>query len=57
MKGNKVAVELTDFSVFYNQDSIAAAEAALAETKKRGEQDCGGAGADCEGDEGREGGR
>lgn len=28
-KDNKVAVELTDFSVFYSQDSIAAAEAAL----------------------------
>lgn len=27
--GNKVAVELTDFSVFYSQDSIAAAEADL----------------------------
>jgi len=29
-------VELTDFSVFYNQDSIAAAEAALADAKKGG---------------------
>jgi DNA modification methylase len=29
MKGNSVAVELTDFSVFYNQDSIAHAEASL----------------------------
>ena len=29
IKGNLVAVELTDFSVFYSQDSIAAAEAAL----------------------------
>ena len=28
-KGNSIAVELTDFSVFYSQDSIAAAEAAL----------------------------
>ena len=28
-KNNKVAVELTDFSVFYSQDSIAAAEATL----------------------------
>jgi DNA modification methylase len=28
-KDNSVAVELTDFSVFYSQDSIAAAEAAL----------------------------
>jgi len=29
VKGNSVAVELTDFSVFYSQDSIAAAEAGL----------------------------
>ena len=29
VKGNTVAVELTDFSVFYSQDSIAAAEANL----------------------------
>jgi len=29
VKGNSVAVQLTDFSVFYSQDSIAAAEAAL----------------------------
>ena len=29
VKGNQVAVELTDFSVFYSQDSIAAAEASL----------------------------
>lgn len=29
VKKNNVAVELTDFSVFYSQDSIAAAEAAL----------------------------
>jgi DNA modification methylase len=29
LKGNKVAVELTDFSVHYSQDSIAAAEAEL----------------------------
>ncbi|HEX9597449.1 MAG TPA: hypothetical protein VF982_11265, partial [Anaerolineales bacterium] len=29
VKGNRVAVELTDFSVFYSQDSIAAAEASL----------------------------
>ena len=29
VKGNTVAVELTDFSVFYTQDSIAAAEASL----------------------------
>ncbi len=33
VKGNTVAVELTDFSVFYSQDSIANAEAAL---KKKG---------------------
>ncbi len=29
VKGNQVAVELTDFSVFYSQDSIANAEATL----------------------------
>ena len=29
VKGSQVAVELTDFSVFYSQDSIAAAEASL----------------------------
>ena len=29
VKGNSVAVELTDFSVFYSQDSIANAEAAI----------------------------
>lgn len=29
IKGNSVAVELTDFSVFYSQDSIAGAEATL----------------------------
>ncbi len=29
VKGNSVAMQLTDFSVFYSQDSIAAAEAAL----------------------------
>jgi hypothetical protein len=29
VQGNNVAVELTDFSVFYTQDSIAAAEATL----------------------------
>jgi len=29
VKGNSVAVELTDFSVFYSQDSIAAVEATL----------------------------
>ena len=31
-----VAVELTDFSVFYSQDSVAAAEAALSVNKKAG---------------------
>ncbi len=31
-----MAVRLTDFSVFYSQDSIAAAEAALADAKKGG---------------------
>ncbi len=31
-----VAVELTDFSVFYSQDSVAAAEAALSANKKAG---------------------
>lgn len=35
VKGNSVAVELTDFSVFYSQDSIAHAEATL---KKKGSQ-------------------
>jgi len=34
-KDNKVAVELADFSVFYSQDSIAAAEAALKNKKSR----------------------
>jgi len=29
IKGNRVSVQLTDFSVFYSQDSIAAAEASL----------------------------
>jgi len=33
---SSVAVRLTDFSVFYSQDSIAAAEAALADAKKGG---------------------
>jgi adenine-specific DNA-methyltransferase len=36
VKGNTVAVKLTDFSVFYSQDSIAAAEAALSDAKKGG---------------------
>ena len=31
-----VAVKLTDFSVFYSQDSIAAAEAAMSDAKKGG---------------------
>ncbi len=36
VKGNTVAVKLTDFSVFYSQDSIKAAEAALGDAKKGG---------------------
>jgi len=36
VKGSTVAVQLTDFSVFYSQDSIAAAEATLADAKKGG---------------------
>ncbi|MBX3397687.1 MAG: site-specific DNA-methyltransferase [Gemmataceae bacterium] len=36
VKGTTVAVKLTDFSVFYSQDSIKAAEAALSEAKKGG---------------------
>lgn len=35
IKGNSVAVELTDFSVFYSQDSIAAAEASLKDKQSR----------------------
>ena len=35
VKGNTVAVELTDFSVFYSQDSIANAEAALKNKRSR----------------------
>jgi DNA modification methylase len=35
VKGNSVAVELTDFSVFYSQDSIAAAEAALKDKQSK----------------------
>jgi site-specific DNA-methyltransferase (adenine-specific)/adenine-specific DNA-methyltransferase len=35
VKGNSVAVELTDFSVYYNQDSIANAEAALKNGKTK----------------------
>jgi len=35
IKGNSVAVELTDFSVFYNQDSIASVEAQLNNGSKK----------------------
>jgi DNA modification methylase len=35
VKGNSVAVQLTDFSVFYSQDSIAAAEATLKDKGSR----------------------
>jgi len=35
VKGTSVAVQLTDFSVFYSQDSIAAAEASLKDKKSR----------------------
>src|SRR5207247_3746219 len=35
VKGNLVAVELTDFSVFYNQDSIANVEAELNNGSKK----------------------
>lgn len=35
VKGNTVAVELTDFSVFYSQDSIANAEATLKDKSSR----------------------
>src|SRR5205823_5615766 len=35
VKGNSVAVELTDFSVFYNQDSIANVEAQLSNGSKK----------------------
>ena len=35
IKGNKLAVELTDFSVFYSQDSIAAAESSLKEKQSK----------------------
>jgi len=34
--GKKLSVELTDFSVFYSQDSIASAEAALSGASKAG---------------------
>jgi len=35
VKGNSVAVELTDFSVYYNQDSIANAEATIKNGKSK----------------------
>ena len=35
VKGNTVVVELTDFSVFYSQDSIAAAEASLKDKQSK----------------------
>jgi DNA modification methylase len=35
VKGNTIAVELTDFSVFYSQDSIANAEASLKDKQSR----------------------
>jgi len=35
VKGSSVAVELTDFSVFYSQDSIAAAEVSLKNKKSK----------------------
>lgn len=35
IKGNNVAIELTDFSVFYSQDSIANAEATLKDKSNR----------------------
>jgi hypothetical protein len=35
VKGSSVAVELTDFSVFYSQDSIAAAEVSLRNKKSK----------------------
>jgi hypothetical protein len=49
VKGNSVAVELTDFSVFYSQDSIANAEA----TSRKGEQDRGREGPDRQGQQGQ----
>ena len=51
VKGNCVAVELTDFSVFYSQDS---AKAATESTQREGEPDRRREGADREGDEGQE---
>lgn len=35
VKGNRVAVELTDFSVFYSQESIASAEASLRKRRSK----------------------
>ena len=35
VKKNTVALELTDFSVFYSQDSIAAAEAAIKDKQSK----------------------
>lgn len=35
VKGSSIAVELTDFSVFYSQDSIAAAEASLKDKQSK----------------------
>jgi hypothetical protein len=35
VKGHSVAIELTDFSVFYSQDSIAAAEASLKDKQSK----------------------
>lgn len=35
IKGHSVAIELTDFSVFYSQDSIAAAEASLKDKQSK----------------------
>ena len=51
VKRNSVAVELTDFSVFYSQDSIANAEATL---KDKAQQDRGGEGPDRQGEQGQE---
>ena len=36
INGNRVAIQLSDFTVFYSQDSIAFAEASLAASKKAG---------------------
>ena len=45
-----VAVELTDFSVFYSQDSIANAEA---DDQEQGQPDRGGEGPDRQGEQGQ----